>query len=660
MAAIGVVAIHSQLSSLLFEVSPFKLSHSNVALLTYRNLTVSFGGPRLLDDAGITIEKRERICLIGRNGEGKSTLLRIIDGEIKPDTGEIEAIPGLRVGKLDQEVPPHLDSTVFEIVADGLGPAAKVVAEYHRLAHEYDENQDDAIATRLDDLQEELDRTDGWSLEHKVENILNRVELDGDAQFSSLSGGNKRRALLARALTADPHILLLDEPTNHLDIPGIRWLEEFLRKADISLLFVSHDRAFIRRVANRIIDLDRGQLTSWNCEYETYLTRKADLLAGEAKQQAVFDKKLAEEEVWIRKGIQARRTRNEGRVRSLQKLRIERAKRRNIIGTSTLSVNEGQLSGRKVLTVDNISYDWGNKPLIQDFSTVIWRGDKIGIVGLNGSGKTTLLNLLLEKLQPQQGSVTVGTKLEVAYFDQHRAQLDDKLTVAENVCPSGEMVTINGRPRHIITYLQDFLFTPETSRSPITKLSGGERARLLLARLFLQPANVLVLDEPTNDLDIETVELLEERLLDYDGTLLLVSHDRSFLDNVVTSTIALEGDGVVTEYNGGCEDWLEQFEARKTAEALAAKVPATVAKPAEPAVAVTPARKLTNKEREALQTLPAKIEQLEAEHAALSEKMASAEYYQDQTSDMAGDAKRLEQLEADTIAAYEQFEALTG
>jgi ATP-binding cassette subfamily F protein uup len=631
-----------------------------MALLTYRNLTVSFGGPRLLDNAGITIEKRERICLIGRNGEGKSTLLRIIDGEIKPDMGEIEAIPGLRIGKLDQEVPAHIDGTVFEIVSEGLGPAAKTVAEYHRLAHEYAENPDDAMAERLDALQEQLDRTDGWSLEHKVESILNRVELDGDALFSSLSGGNKRRALLARALTAEPHILLLDEPTNHLDIPGIRWLEEFLRKSDISLLFVSHDRAFIRRVANRIIDLDRGQLTSWNCDYETYLSRKAELLAGEAKQQAVFDKKLAEEEVWIRKGIQARRTRNEGRVRSLQKMRNERAKRRNIIGTSNLQLNEVQLSGRKVITVDNISYDWGNKPLIQDFSTVIWRGDKIGIVGLNGSGKTTLLNLLLEKLQPQQGSVTAGTKLDVAYFDQHRAQLDEKLTVAENVHPYGEMVTINGKQRHILTYLQDFLFTPHTSRSPIKKLSGGERARLLLARLFLQPANVLVLDEPTNDLDIETVELLEERLLDYDGTLLLVSHDRSFLDNVVTSTIALEGDGVVAEYNGGCEDWLEQYEARKAAEIEAAKTPPVTAKPAEPKQDSTPTRKLTNKEREALKSLPQHIEKLEAEHAALSEKMASAEYYQAKDSDLSGDAKRLEQLEADTMAAYEQWEMLNA
>jgi ATP-binding cassette subfamily F protein uup len=636
-----------------------------VALLAYRNLTVSFGGPRLLNDVGLTIEKRERICLIGRNGEGKSTLLRIVGGQIKPDKGELEAIPELRVGKLDQEVPTDLEGTVFDIVATGLGPAAKTIAEYHRLANAYAENPSEPLADRLDQLQEKLDQTDGWSLEHKVEGILTRVELDGDALFASLSGGNKRRALLARALTAEPHILLLDEPTNHLDIPGIRWLEEFLRKSDIALLFVSHDRAFIRNVANRILDLDRGELTTWRCDYPTYLERKAELLAGEAKQQAVFDKKLAEEEVWIRKGIQARRTRNEGRVRALQKMRLERAKRRNIIGTSNLNLNDSQISGRKVLTIDDISYHWGNKPLIQNFSTVIWRGDKIGIVGLNGSGKSTLLNLLLEKIKPHTGTVTPGTKLEVAYFDQHRAQLDDSLSVAENVHPYGEMVTINGKSRHILTYLQDFLFTPHVSRSPITKLSGGERARLLLARLFLQPANVLVLDEPTNDLDIETVELLEERLLEYEGTLLLVSHDRSFLNNVVTSTIALEGDGRVTEFNGGCDDWLEQFEARKAAKETAAKSAGNSTKSTKAKTndskktSLASQQKLSNSERELLKNLPKRIEQLEAEQATLCEKMAAPEYYQDAKNDPATDAKKLETLEAETLQAYEIWDSLS-
>ncbi|MGB0257666.1 MAG: ATP-binding cassette domain-containing protein, partial [Coraliomargarita sp.] len=570
-----------------------------MALLSYRNLAIAFSGPRLLDEAALTIEKRDRICLIGRNGEGKSTLLRILSGEQAPDKGQVEAIPDLRVAKLDQEVPDHLEGSVFDIVAAGLGKSAAVVADYHRIAHDYAENPDDtALAAKLDELQAQIDREDSWALENKVEAIIDRVELDADMTFSALSGGNKRRALLARALVTDPHILLLDEPTNHLDIPGIQWLEDFLRKTDIALLFVSHDRAFIRSVANRILDLDRGTLTKFNCDYETYLKRKSDLLDAQANQQAVFDKKLAEEEVWIRKGIQARRTRNEGRVRALFKMRKERAQRRNIIGTSNLQLNEAQLSGRKVIDVESIHYQWDAKPLINDFSTTIWRGDKIGIVGLNGSGKTTLLNLLLKQLEPNSGSITHGTKLEVAYFDQHRAQLDESLSVMENVSPYSDTVKINGHNRHILTYLQDFLFTPHAARSPITKLSGGERARLLLARLFLQPANVLVLDEPTNDLDIETVELLEERLLEFDGTLLIVSHDRSFLNNVVTSTIALERNGQVREYVGGCDEWLGQ---RQTSQAKPAPKRTTQAEPK----AETPnkARKLSNKEREALKTL---------------------------------------------------------
>lgn len=625
-------------------------------LLSYRNLTVSFGGPKLLNNAGLTIAKRERICLLGRNGEGKSTLLRILNSEIEADKGEVEAIPGLRVGKLDQEVPASLEGTVFEIVAQGLGKAAEKIARYHHLLHEIGEHPDDeSIAEQLDDLQHELDQTDGWTVEHKVENILDRVELDGDQEFTSLSGGNKRRALLARALIAEPHILLLDEPTNHLDIPGIQWLEEFLRKADIALLFVSHDRAFIQRVANKTLDLDRGQLTRWECDYDTYLLRKAELLAGEAKQQAVFDKKLAEEEVWIRKGIQARRTRNEGRVRSLKKMREERAERRNIQGKTKLDLSDAQISGRKVITIENMSYSWGEQPLIQNFSTTIWRGDKIGIVGLNGSGKTTLLNLLLKKLEPNSGSVTHGTKLEVAYFDQHRDQLDEKLTVAENVHPAGEMVNINGKPRHILSYLQDFLFTPHTSRSPITKLSGGERARLLLAKLFLQPANVLVVDEPTNDLDIETVELLEERLLEYSGTLLLVSHDRSFLNNVVTSTIALEGNGEIEEQIGGCEAWIAKQAARK---APPAKSKSKGNASPQPASSATAKRSLSSKERETLKALPKKIKQMEADFETLSTQMASAEYYQDEKSDFTGDAKKLEALENQILESYEQLESL--
>jgi ATP-binding cassette subfamily F protein uup len=629
-------------------------------LLSYRNLTVSFGGPKLLDDAGLTIAKRERICLLGRNGEGKSTLLRILNGEIEPDAGEIEAIPSLRIGKLDQEVPATLEGSVFEIVAQGLGQAAMAIAQYHHLLHEIGEHpEDESIGEKLDALQHQLDQTGGWDIENKVENILQRVDLDGDQEFSSLSGGNKRRALLARALIAEPHILLLDEPTNHLDIPGIRWLEDFLRKADIALLFVSHDRAFIQGVANKILDLDRGQLTRWECDYATYLIRKAEFLAGEAKQQAVFDKKLAEEEVWIRKGIQARRTRNEGRVRALKKMREERAERRNIQGKTKLDLSDAQQSGRKVINVDEIAYAWSDQALIENFSTTIWRGDKIGIIGLNGSGKTTLLNLLLKKISPKSGRITHGTKLEVAYFDQHRDQLDDKLSVAENVHPAGEMVKVNGKPRHILSYLQDFLFTPHSSRSPITKLSGGERARLLLAKLFLQPANVLVLDEPTNDLDIETVELLEERLLEYSGTLLLVSHDRSFLDNVVTSTIALEGKGHIEEYvGGGCEEWLKKEEAKSLAPKKAKQATPAQALNITPTQAQVPPRgNLSNKEREALNTLPAKIEKMEAELEKLSTLMASADYYQAADSNLAGDAKKLEALENDILMAYDRLEA---
>ena len=626
-------------------------------LLSYRNLTVSYGGPKLLDNSGLTIAKRERICLLGRNGEGKSTLLRIINGEVAPDKGELESIPDLRIGKLDQEVPDELSGSVFEVVAQGLGKAARTIAEYHHLLLEIEINPNDtAIANRLDELQIELDHTDGWAIEHKVQNLLQRVEIDGDQPFATLSGGNKRRALLARALSASPHILLLDEPTNHLDIPGIRWLEEFLRKSDVALLFVSHDRAFIRRVANKILDLDRGKLTRWECDYPTYLQRKADLLAGEAKQQAVFNKKLAEEEVWIRKGIQARRTRNEGRVRTLMKMREEHAERRKLQGKSKLDLSDAKLSGRKVITINSLNYSWEKVPLIQNFNSTIWRGAKIGIVGLNGSGKTTLLDLLLKKIEPISGSVTHGTKLEVAYFDQHRNQLDEKLTLAQNVHPAGEMVNVNGKPRHIISYLQDFLFTPHTSRSPITKLSGGERARLLLAKLFIQPANVLVLDEPTNDLDIETVELLEERLLEYSGTLLLVSHDRSFLENVVTSTIALEGNGQVKEYAGSCDEWLQRQEEKLTN--LSPKDSGSDKSVTLPNSTTSKKRSLTNKEREALKTLPVKIRDMEDEFAILSTRMASADYYQDSASDLTGDAQKLEILENEILLAYESLEAL--
>jgi len=623
-----------------------------VALISYRNLTVSFGGPLLLDDVGITIDKKERICLLGRNGEGKSTLLRILAGQVQPDKGESERLPDFRVAKLDQEIPVGVEGTVFDLVARGLGPEADLLREYNQATQSLAEQPEDfALGEEVDRLQSELDRTDGWSLDHKVASVIDRVGLSPDEPFDTLSGGNKRRAMLARALVGEPHLLILDEPTNHLDFAGIRWLEEFLKKGDFAVLFVSHDRAFLRSLSTRILELDRGKLTSWTCGYEKFLVRKAEFLSAEEKNNAVFDKKLAEEEVWIRKGIQARRTRNEGRVRALFKLRNERSERRELQGKVNLSTNQAQVSGRKVITVKDLNYSWGENPIVTDFSSTIWRGDKIGVVGLNGSGKSTLLQLLLKQLKPDSGTVDHGTKLEVAYFDQLKEKIKDDLSVAENVAPNGDFVMINGNRKHILAYLRDFLFLPETARAPARMLSGGERARLLLARLFLQPANLLVLDEPTNDLDVETIELLEERLLEFDGTLLLVSHDRDFLDNVVTATLALDGKGSVTEYAGGCADWLDEMNSPKSTKSRSERsTPVQVKEPKK--------RKLLNKEREALEELPKKIEQMEEERDRITSAMQSPDYYRKAENDPLGDQAKLETLEIEIAQAYERWEEL--
>lgn len=623
-----------------------------MALISYRNLTVSFGGPLLLNDVGITIERKERICLLGRNGEGKSTLLRILAGQIEPDKAESERLPDFRVAKLDQEIPVGVECTVFDLVARGLGPEADLLREYNRATQQLAEKPDDPdLSGEVDRLQEELDGADGWSLDHRVASVIDRVGLTPDEPFDTLSGGNKSRAMLARALVGEPHLLILDEPTNHLDFAGIRWLEDFLKKGEFAVLFVSHDRAFLRALSTRILELDRGKLTSWTCGYEKFLERKAEFLAAEEKNNAVFDKKLAEEEVWIRKGIQARRTRNEGRVRALFKLRNERSERRELQGKVNLSNNQAQASGRKVITIKNLNYAWGEDSIVTDLSTTIWRRDKIGVVGLNGSGKSTLLQLLLKQLEPGSGTVDHGTKLEVAYFDQLKEKVKDDLSVAENVAPNGDFVMVNGHRKHILAYLRDFLFMPDTARAPARKLSGGERARLLLAKLFLQPANLLVLDEPTNDLDIETIELLEERLLDYDGTLLLVSHDRDFLDNVVTATIALDGLGGVTEHAGGCADWIDQMSLPKSAKSRA-KEPVKVAPP-EPAK-----RKILNKERETLNELPKKIEKLEAERDRVTSSMQSPDYYRNPDNDPAGDQAHLEKLETKIAQDYELWEEL--
>ena len=621
-----------------------------MALISYRNLSVSFGGPLLLDDVGISIEKKERICLLGRNGEGKSTLLRILSGQIEADKGERERVPDFRVAKLDQEIPNGVEGSVFDVVAQGLGKKADILRSYNQASLQLSDNPDDSkLADEVDRLQSELDETDGWSLDHKVASIIDRVGLEQDDAFDTLSGGNKSRALLARALVGQPHLLILDEPTNHLDFEGIEWLEKFLQKAEFSSLFVSHDRSFIRSVSTRILELDRGNLTSWNCGYDKFLERKAEILSAEEKQNAVFDKKLAEEEVWIRKGIQARRTRNEGRVRALFKLREERSNRRELQGKSNLSANQGQTSGRKVITVKGIDFGWDTKRIVDDFSTTVWRGDKLGVVGLNGSGKSTLLKLMLKKLEPTRGTVEHGTKLEVAYFDQHKEIVNENLSVAENVAPNGDTVTINGHSKHILSYLKDFLFLPETARAPAKMLSGGERARLLLAKLFLQPANLLVMDEPTNDLDIETIELLEERLLQFEGTLLLVSHDRAFLNNVVTGTFALDGIGGVTEYAGGCDQWLSDREHARNMSNF--KKPKAVPVKNKP-------KKLSNKDKEALVNLPLQIEEMEAERDRITSSMQEPDYYRNSDNDPLADQEKLERLEKEIFHCYELWEDL--
>ncbi|MBN2164359.1 MAG: ATP-binding cassette domain-containing protein [Pontiellaceae bacterium] len=583
-----------------------------MALLSLQNIRKAFGGPLLLDDATLQIERNERICLVGRNGEGKSTLLKIVSGEVEMDEGEMIRQPGLKVRRLRQNVPTDLTGTVEELVFQGL-----------------EDPHDDFVSHQA------------------VDKAVSLVSLENHLRFEELSGGQKRRALLAQAIASEPDILILDEPTNHLDIESIQWLESFLQRYRGTLFFVTHDRAFLRKLATRILELDRGKLHSWTCDYDTYIKRKQALLDGESEQWAQFDKKLAQEEVWIRKGIKARRTRNEGRVRALEQMRLERRKRRERTGTASIQVAGAGLSGRKVIIAKDISYDYGGDAVIENLSTEIMRGDKIGIMGPNGCGKSTLIQLLLGRLEPKRGSVELGTKLEVAYFDQHREALDDSKTVAENVSPE-ETIMIGGVRKHVLGYLQDFLFTPDRARSPAGILSGGERNRLLLAKLFTRASNVLVLDEPTNDLDMETLELLEEQLMNYDGTLLLVSHDRSFLNNVVTSTLVFEGNGRIGEYAGGYDDWLLQRSVAESQES-------TTAKPAEKKVAT---RKLSNKEREELKNLPKKIEELEAELEALQQAMAAPSFYQQDREKIAAATARAEAIPHELEKCFERWEEL--
>lgn len=592
-----------------------------MALITLRDITLAFGGPPLFDGVTLQIEPGDRLCLMGRNGTGKSTLMKLISGELPPENGELIRQQGLKVALVSQEIPHTLSGTVFEIVAQ----------HPHATA----------------------DNADQWHHEQQVERVLNRLHLDGDALFCSLSGGTKRRVLLARALVSNPDILLLDEPTNHLDIDTILWLEEFLAREITTCLFVTHDRAFARRLANRVAELDRGRLYSFSCGYDQFVERREALLEAEITRMALFDKKLAQEEAWIRQGIKARRTRNEGRVRALKALREESRQRRTRQGTARIQLQEADRSGRLVVEADNVGFSYNDREIIKQVSTSIMRGDKIGIIGPNGSGKSTLLKLLLGELQPQSGSIRQGTRLEILYMDQLREQLDPQKTVAENVGEGNDVVVIGGKSRHIIGYLQDFLFSPERARSPVSILSGGERNRLLLAKLFTRPGNLLVLDEPTNDLDAETLELLEDLLVEYSGTLLLVSHDRDFLNNVVSSTLAINPDGTIKETVGGYDDWLRE---QRIAAQPVEPAPRQVQEKSRPQKERP--RKLSFKEERELETLPDRISCLEEEQQQIHTTLADPDFYKTAGAAVADLNNRLTALESELLAAYARWEEL--
>ncbi len=604
-----------------------------MALLSLLDVSHAFGGPPVLDHVNFQVNTGERVCLLGRNGAGKSTLMKLIVGEIKPDTGQIFRQPGAHFARLVQEVPTGLAGSVHDIVSAGLRSAS---------AHEED-----------------------WEREVRLEDLINHVGLDSHAEFSALSGGLKRRVLLAQALASQPDLLLLDEPTNHPDLASILWLEEFLLQEKIGLFFVTHDRAFLKKLATRIVELDRGIITNWDCNYDTFLVRRQDRLEAEERMQALADKKLAQEEEWIRRGVRAQRSRATARINQLHVLRAERRARRATVGNVKMSVNEAIPSGMKVVDVENMAFAYPDgKVLVKNFTTTIIRGDKIGLIGPNGAGKTTLIKLLLGQLAPTGGVIRHGTNLEVVYYDQLRAQIDDDKTVADNIANGNTHVTIEGRTRHVISYLQDFLFTPDRARTPARVLSGGERNRLLLARLFTKPANVLVLDEPTNDLDVETLDLLEDLLVEFPGTVLLVSHDREFLDEVVTSSLVFEGDGVIGDHVGGYTDWQHDKQKQLMAAAkMAARNAAGLAEAgpgsATPATKKIPKeRKLSGKEQKELESLPAKIEALEQEQAQLTAKLADPAFYKKEPQKFAEVKGRLDALEREHAVSFARWEEL--
>ena len=625
-----------------------------MALISIQEATLKFSGPLIFDQLSLQLEPGERVALLGRNGAGKTTLMKVMASQLELDEGKISFQKGIQVTHLPQEVPADMEGSVFDIVLSGLGERANLLSQYHQLTHRLHTGHSPELLKQLDELQAELDHTNSWDVNNQVEYVIDRMKLDGEMDFKSLSGGQKRRVFLARALVLKPEVLLLDEPTNHLDIDSINWLEGFLANYPGTIFLVTHDRMFMTHLATRIVELDRGKIYSWACDYNTFLERKQAALDIEEAEWDHFDKKLAEEEIWIRQGVKARRCRNEGRVKALERLRQEKKTQRKQEGQVRMRAQKSILSGHKVIKVAGLSFSYGDKCLIRNFSTQIMRQDKIGVIGPNGSGKTTLLRILLGKLEPQKGKVTAGTNLEVAYYDQLREQLDEEKTVAENINGESETIIINGKPRHILGYLQDFLFAPDRARTQVKVLSGGERNRLFLARLFSRPSNVLVMDEPTNDLDIETLELLEELLLEYPGTLLLVSHDRAFLNNVVTSTMVMEGNGVINEYPGGYDDWLNQRQSIAKPKPPKIKIKRDIIKRVKPIVP----RKLNFKEQQELDNLPLKIEKLEEEQKTLHSLFADFSFYQREPAEISQAKARSASLSEELQKAYERWDYL--
>lgn len=635
-----------------------------MALLNLSNAYLGFGDHPLLDHTELHIEPNERVCLVGRNGAGKSTLMKVLAGEIQLDDGKLTLEKDIVVTRLEQDPPRHVQESVFDYVAEGIAHLSDLLKQYHHISQQMQTDYSDELLTKLSHIQAQLEHTNGWQFENRIQDTLKLLELDPDKKLCELSGGWVRRAALARALVADPDILLLDEPTNHLDVEAITWLEDLLLNFKGSIIFISHDRSFIRKMATRIVDLDRGKLVSYPSNYDLYLETKAEDLRVEELQNALFDKKLAQEEVWIRQGIKARRTRNEGRVRALKKLREERRNRREVQGSAKIQIDQSTRSGKIVFDIENASYEVAGKTLLKNFSATIQRGDKIALVGANGCGKTTFIKLLLGELQPTSGTIHCGTKLEVAYFDQYRAELDLEKTVMDNVADGKQDIEVNGVKRHVLGYLQDFLFPPKRAMTPVKALSGGERNRLLLAKLLLKPNNLLILDEPTNDLDVETLELLEELLTDYQGTLIIVSHDRQFIDNTVEECFFFEGDGVVNKYIGGYFDAKQQqiqYHASLTANSQNVKKNEPLA--IEPVKAEKPKAeqkkvKLSYKEQRELEALPAQMEALEAEMEALQTEVNSADFFSKEASYTQAQLQKLAEAEMALEQAFERWEQL--